>query len=166
MRTFSKFSFMLKQATEESKRTTLHFKTLEAALLFELELKGQISDGKWENVCKYPLDWMFWNLARKLIIDGTAGYANEYSYPTKNNFDFTSKDLIECVGDRMLNIINNVDKARKYVVNNTLDLKRMRNECDIAKEFEDDAPTNPKYTMRDLRRFLQECKDVIRNRLA
>ena len=141
----------------------MHFKTVEAAVLFELELKKQISDGMWVNSDKAPYDRVFWTTPTTLIVDGLTRYSNSDGIqPTKTNYNFTSIRLIPDIGDRMLNIINNVAERKKEVMSGKqLNLSKLIN---MAGRLEDE-PTNSKYTMNDLKNFLQECNEVIRTEL-
>ena len=66
--------------------------------LLENELKGQISDGKWEN--SGPQDhWQPWSNA-KVVVDPQNPGRN---FPAqKDNYQLNSKDLLDVVGDRMV----------------------------------------------------------------
>lgn len=65
--------------------------------LLEDELKGQISDGKWENSAN--TGWAQWTSA-KVIVDPTNVGRNFRA--TKDNFQLNAKDLLDVVGDRMV----------------------------------------------------------------
>jgi hypothetical protein len=70
--------------------------------LFKNELTGQISDGMWENA--RPFDhYKVWCRAEVSINPLNVGVN---FYAQKNNYNFTSQDLLSVVGDRMLNIAN------------------------------------------------------------
>lgn len=74
---------------------TVTFRTAAQAAIFECELKGQISDGAWENL---PGDhWRDWCSATVLVGEnvGVEGWAR------KDNYDFGRKDLVSVVGNRM-----------------------------------------------------------------
>lgn len=76
---------------------TLTLRTVTQAALFEKELKGQISDGHWGNT--RPLDhWKVW-----CNIDVVVGEnVGRDFWARKDNYNFTDKALLECVGGRML----------------------------------------------------------------
>ncbi len=133
-------------------------------MLFELELKGQISDGMWAYSNRTQHDWMFWTAPMTLIVDGSVGYSNSDGVqPTKTNYNFTSGQFVSDIGYRMLDIINNVAERKKELMSGKkLNLRKI---IDMTDELED-TPTNPKYTINDLRKFLQECNEVIRTDLS
>lgn len=67
--------------------------------LFNIELSGQISDGMWENASPNG-HWREWCNC-EVEVGNNVGID---FYPKKNNYLFNSKQLLECVGDRMLKI--------------------------------------------------------------
>ncbi len=68
------------------------------AALFELELKGQISDGMWENVGGDH--WMPWSEAEVRV--GEPGNLGRNFRAIKDNYAFNSRKLLDVVGNRML----------------------------------------------------------------
>lgn len=86
-------------------KTTLHFASVAAALLYLWEFSGQISDGKYENAKpSYHWEWMNRNL--KIVVDGKEGYegpvhVKKYSFADfvkgafgkDNKNDFAIRDL-------------------------------------------------------------------------
>tara|TARA_R110002153_G_scaffold132597_2_gene281621 strand:- start:2860 stop:3372 length:513 start_codon:yes stop_codon:yes gene_type:complete len=76
---------------------TLNVRNARQAVLFELELKGQISDGKWENTAN--TDWRTW-CGAEVVVNPEAIGRNFWAQ--KDNFSLTAKDLLSCVGGRML----------------------------------------------------------------
>jgi hypothetical protein len=77
---------------------TINFRTLSQVILFECEIKGQLSDGYWEN--SRPHD--HW----KVPCSATARVATNPEligasfYPTRK-YNFAARELLEAVGDRM-----------------------------------------------------------------
>jgi hypothetical protein len=76
------------------------------ALLFNLELKGQVSDGYWENA--KPRDHYKAVCAAEVVVD--PDNVGLDFYPSRR-YNFTSPQLIEYVGDRMQQYIL---LAKKY----------------------------------------------------
>lgn len=72
------------------------FRNVAQAALFECELKGQISDGAWENASNNP--WQDWCSAEVVVDAENVGVEG---YSSKNNYDFARRDLIDVVGVRM-----------------------------------------------------------------
>ncbi len=67
-------------------------------VLFQKELQGQISDGMWENA-KPHNHWKDWGTDDVQI--GTDKFGRTF-YANKDNYNISSKELLDCVGDRML----------------------------------------------------------------
>jgi len=84
------------------KTGTMHLPTLSAVALFECEIKGQLSDGAWENTM--PLDhWKFWYDLETVYTPGCAPHV-ETDVPylcLKKGYNIAG--LYEYVGDRMRN---------------------------------------------------------------
>jgi hypothetical protein len=67
-------------------------------ILFDDELSGQISDGAWENAS--PFDhWKPWCDAVVIVDPENAGRT---FYARKDNYDFARRDLLDVVGERMV----------------------------------------------------------------
>lgn len=85
----------------------MHFKTPEAKSLWENELRGQISDGMYENRAS-ETTWQFWSNC-ETVADGTNAITKEgqtvkeLPYGVQNGFGF--KGLFEITGARMLSYI-------------------------------------------------------------
>lgn len=75
-------------------RDTITFESITQAAIFELEMKGQISDGKWENDA--GSNYKTWCDAEVKVGDelGRTFYVSK-------NLGFGSKELFDWVGDRM-----------------------------------------------------------------
>lgn len=93
---------------------------IQAALLEE-ELKGQISDGMWENT--NPRNHWQRPCNATVVVGSAPGHNFRL---VKNNYNFASKALIDCVGDRMLAIGRRFDP--------TYDLKALRSDLNAIKE--------------------------------
>lgn len=78
-------------------KNTLNVRNMQQLAVFELELKGQISDGMWENTPN--TDWETWCKVEATVATGELGR----NFPTyRDNFNLNSSFLLECVGSRML----------------------------------------------------------------
>ena len=84
----------------------LYVRTATQALIFEGELKGQLSDGNWENE---KTDRRLWNCEVR-VSAGHTGCTFKAKYPV----DFNDEDLIEVVGDRMLGYAKKADPDYNY----------------------------------------------------
>lgn len=91
--------------------------------LLEDELKGQISDGKWENTSGNP--WEDWTSATVIVDPRNVGRNFRTS---KDNYQLNAQDLLDVVGDRMVenvqNKTGNADYDEKAMAK---DLKDLRN---------------------------------------
>lgn len=70
------------------------FRNFTQKCLWDNEISGQLSDGKWENS---GVDRIFWTAETKV---GTPGVS--FKTWKRANFNFASSELIDIVGDRML----------------------------------------------------------------
>jgi len=92
---------------ERNNVATITFRTASQLALFTNELDGQISDGHWEN--SGPREhWVFWH-SLDHAVGPDAGIKTNEHYRSwdrtgckKNNYNFMSAELLECVQDRML----------------------------------------------------------------
>lgn len=87
------------ESLKEAEYGVLHLKNKVQAALWNWEIRGQLSDGAWENSSPYD-HWKAWNKA-KVVIDGKL--ENSVSAQKRNYGLYT---LIQYVGDRMVNICN------------------------------------------------------------
>jgi hypothetical protein len=78
-------------------KDTITFETITQAAIFDLELKGQISDGHWENDASS--NYETWCDATVLVSDDEENLGRDF-YVSKN-LGFGSKSLFDIVGDRM-----------------------------------------------------------------
>ena len=75
----------------------LRVRTMAQKLLFDEELKGQISDGAWEHVDGDH--WIAW-CDTTVVVDPTNLGRNFHAI--KDNYNLNNKFLMDCVGDRMV----------------------------------------------------------------
>ena len=78
---------------------TLAFRNDVQVALFVHELQGQLSDGKWENTRNTE---PFWRHLDNVICD-PKNVGRDFAC-RRDNFNFADADLVEVIGDRMLNI--------------------------------------------------------------
>lgn len=75
------------------------------AALYECELKGQISDGNWEN----SRPWKHWHAPCDAdVVVNTKEQGRDFS--VLRTYSFNNGFLVECVGDRMLAIAQMADR--------------------------------------------------------
>lgn len=142
--------------------SVIYFKSEEALALYAQELIGQLSDGLWENSW-ISSEYRFFTDA-KLVLkpNEEVGYVNKEYYRPAKKFDFTTKILRECIGDRMLNIINNTEMIRPFIDSdgnfNSEEFYKSR----VGRKMEK-VSKKPKYQARNLSKFLKECNEATRN---
>lgn len=85
----------------------IYFRNNIQAALFKAELSGQISDGMWENT-RPNNHWKPWCKAEVGVNPESLG-VNFYS--SRNNYNFSSKMLLDVVGDRMIWAANLAEKG-------------------------------------------------------
>jgi len=77
---------------------TIWFENSRQVVLYQCELKGQISDGNWEN--SRPLDHY------KIMCDAEVKVADDgvgkLNFTPKRKYNFADKDLVRSVGHRMM----------------------------------------------------------------
>lgn len=83
--------------------STLRFATRDQAILFECELKGQMSDGFWEN--SRPYDHWEAPCKAKVEVAETPEQVGKDGVWISRNYDFANKELFDIVGDRMINYV-------------------------------------------------------------
>lgn len=104
---------------------TVRVRTQAQKWLLKNELQGQISDGKWENTANNP--WQDWSGA-KVIVDPRNPGRNFNT--TKDNYQLNAQDLLDVVGDRM------IEDVQDRTGNGDYDEKAMRADlADLRKIF-------------------------------
>lgn len=91
-------------------------------ILFLTELRGQFSDGAWEN--SGPMDhWVPWSEAE--VVVGTR--LGRDFYAAKDNYNLVRADLLEWVGDRMVEAVRTVipNYTRQDMMKDLRDLKKI-----------------------------------------
>lgn len=83
---------------------TLAFRNAVQAKLFEEELRGQISDGHWENATPDG-HWVPW--CHATVIVDPANLGRDF-HVNRDYYGFSSPFLFSCVGDRMLAIARTI----------------------------------------------------------
>jgi len=79
---------------------------MEEKILFLFEIQGQLSDGYWENTM--PMDhWELWgDLEWHTVVIDPENVGPQDFWPRKTGYRINSSELVDCVGDRMLDFIN------------------------------------------------------------
>lgn len=85
---------------------TLTVKNYVQKVLFEVEICGQLSDGKWENT--YPFN--HWEPWCDCEVEVGLNPGRNFWVP-KDNYGLTSSDLLDVVGDRMVAQANMAEKG-------------------------------------------------------
>jgi hypothetical protein len=81
-----------------AKTDTINFRNLIQVALWDEELSGQISDGWWENARPFE-HYKIWCRATATVNPKNLG---RNFWADKKNYNFTNKELLEVIGDRML----------------------------------------------------------------
>jgi hypothetical protein len=80
---------------------TLNVENHAQKVLFEKELKGQLSDGHWENAGPFE-HWKDWCVAEVRVDPTNAGID---FHPRRQRYNFANGELLEAVGARMLSCV-------------------------------------------------------------
>lgn len=104
---------------------TLRVRNLAQKVLWEEELTGQLSDGRWEN--SRPMDhWMPWCDATVVIDPENVG---RDFWVRRDGYCFTEKDLLSIIGDRMLEAVRvatgNAAYSEKKMLADLRDLRKI-----------------------------------------
>jgi len=157
----------------------LTFRTEIQKILFTEELKGQISDGAWEN--SGPSDhWEVWCDAE---VDFGDNVGRDF-HVKKDNYNLNSRHLVEVVGDRMVDMIKvhkafpnmphslcedagsySISKLREYASEpNSQFWQKMLNS--ILRYTDEDglktALESDSYSMKELNKDLKEMKKTLK----
>lgn len=127
---------------------TIGFSNKRQQILFECELKGQISDGYWENSRPHN-HWIIPCRAETFITNDVSKLGPDWFIDRKYNF--AARDLLEIVGDRMIMYV------KTYLVFPGLSFD---NHHTIPKDNIVKAEAAFKYEMRDLKRDLRDLKEI------
>ena len=112
--------------------TKLYLNNLTQKFLFEHELSGQISDGMWENARPYD----HWQKPCKLEVELSNDKLGVTTSLMKNNYNFSSKELLDCISDRMI-MIGKIVTSNQFTTDEIkILLSNYVNECDDNKAFQ------------------------------
>ena len=131
----------------------IRFSSRNQVVLYECEIKGQLSDGFWENT--EPLDhWE--NMCEATVREATAKEnLGCVGFRPKIEYDFSDSDLIDSVGDRMIKWVKIVSCFPEYY--KRMDPHWSWKLSDIEKAQVDKID----YTEDDLVNDLREMNDAI-----
>jgi hypothetical protein len=99
---------------------TLVVRNAAQVALFTKELQGQLSDGYWENTRPHT-HWRPWCSAT-VVVGEEVG---RDFYAGKDNYNFSNRMLLECVGDDMIDTVKKATGNQNYSMS---DLKRDLND--------------------------------------
>ena len=127
------------------KDSVLHFENEVQKALWEVELAGQISDGKWENTKPFN-HWIFWGNVQT-VVDGKLGVEINGIGPEKSNYNFNSRELLEIVGDRMVAFANAATKG--YTTQEIAAINILLEDAAEANDFEGFLSTFNRWMKND-----------------
>lgn len=156
------------------KPSTINFRNPVQAALFICELSGQISDGHWENTRPYQ-HWEVWCDANVNVNPVNVGVN---FWAQKNNYNFNNSDLLDVVGERMLNIANMAEnnipleairEFNDWNVNNDYKGEYWRKKRNEFREYFGTAQyfktvCTGSYDMKKLRKELADMKQIIKTK--
>ncbi len=112
---------------------TFTLRTETQRALFVKELKGQMSDGYWENSRPYD-HWKPWCSAKVRV----GRHVGRNFRIRKDNYAFDSRQLLDCVGDRMLKIARRASGNKDYsLANLRKDLRQIKSAARTFNEKSD-----------------------------
>jgi hypothetical protein len=151
----------------------INFRNAIQAALFSCELSGQISDGMWENSRPHN-HWEIWSGASVNVNPENLGK----DFYAQRHYNFNSKDLLDAIGNRMLNICNMAENNLPLEIIN--DFNDFDPYCDYQGEYWDKKRTEFKeyfgsvegfteactgsYDYKKLRKELKDMSDIIKLR--
>lgn len=105
--------------------STLRVRNLAQKILWEDELAGQISDGRWEN--SSPREhWVPWGRAEVVVDPDNVG---RDFYAQRDGYCFTEKELLSIIGERMLDYVRvatgNPEYSEKEMLKDLRDLRKI-----------------------------------------
>lgn len=144
---------------------TLHFRTKTAAIVFKNEIRGQISDGAWENSRPHN-HWEFWCKA-DVVVDGELGYEG---HPLRTNYNVRSLLRYKEVKERVINLIrfaksrfcNGVLDRFAYYLTSSFYMVEDKGRWDIFKEMS--AEEMNKSSLSYIEKYKDDIiKDAMKN---
>ncbi len=123
---------------------TLRVRNLAQKVLWDWELNGQISDGRWEN--SSPSDhWEYWAKAEVVVDPENVG---RDFYARRDGYCFTEKSLLEIIGERMLNAVRSATSNPEYSEKDMItDLRDLRKIIKLHVHTDRPVPPQPKLAM-------------------
>ena len=118
--------------------TTLAFRNQAQKVLFDEELRGQISDGFWENAGPWE-HWKPWTSMDLHVIVDPDNVGRDF-HARKDNYNLAAKALLDIVGERMVDAVRTLSRDA------------------------DDGLLNEDYDMRQMRADLRDMKAIFRTR--
>ena len=167
----------------------IYFRNARQAVLFDHELKGQISDGHWENARPHD-HWRQWCDAEVGVKPDDPHVALAGSgEPKRKNYNFSDSELLEVIGERMIGLVRlayvlgakNVETFKPmveldgslkwpeypgdYYSQVRLDAQKALEDRDMSfEELQEAVGNEALYSERDLRSDLVDMKNIIKDR--
>lgn len=91
-------------------KDTINFRNNAQQVLYDKEIRGQISDGHWEND---DTDTRLWYCLAKVNSKNVGS-----SWKPSPKLDFADEDLIEFLGDRMIDYVLDSGVRKRYTLDN------------------------------------------------
>lgn len=130
------------------------FKEFHQAVLFEAELKGQISDGHWSNAT--PFNHFEEPCNAQVMVDPKNPRVSKWS---SKKYDFANSKLINIVGGRMIHYV----KAAK-LIDPEMDINRasflVDNYLNIIKAYEGELPDENNFIAKSVKKYGVKLKEV------
>ena len=158
----------------EAKR--LNFRNEVQRTLFMVELRGQISDGAWENSRPYE-HWRYWTGIEVGVDPSNLG---RNFYVVKDNYNFTDSGMLAVIGERMCyfaalakkgydaGVIYKLGDYDNYYAKGHTD-EYWRKKDALMKEvfgnYENLCREREGYSEKELRKELRDMKEIIRMRV-
>lgn len=170
----SKAEDIKKEKDRQSKMNVMFLRTPSQVAVWEHEIKGQLSDGMWENLG--GPHWEFWCDTKAVV--GKPGFIHKTGRCIKTGYALTGEELLSCVGDRMVSyakmatLTSNYDyiEAAEYVDEyKTYNEFLNRQPLDYKEAKLSKVPNvlarkffDVKYDMNDLKKDLREIKKAMK----
>lgn len=126
--------------------TTLRVRNLAQKILWDDELCGQISDGRWEN--SSPRDhWEPWGRCEVVIDPDNVG---RDFYARRDGYCFTEKELLSIIGERMLESVREATGDASYSEKQMLaDLRDLRKIIKVMVASSTPVPAQPASWLKE-----------------
>jgi hypothetical protein len=142
--------------------TTLAVENHAQAILFKEELQGQLSDGHWENSTPHG-HWKDWCAPDLDVVIDFKDPGIDF-YPKRQRYNFASRDLLECIGERMMNYV----RVARVLGYESSVYKAWVQSTDGEGPLLDVAPEWRRQDAKFMKQFekAQEVRDVIEKAIA